>query len=884
MLDEYKQAVETFAAVQLEPYSAWVAEQYRTRRAAPKEINDPVWGTLTLSGLEVVVLDSPLLQRLRRIKQLGVAHWVYPAATHSRLEHSVGALVLAQRLLRAVNLGDGPIPDHYAKGIRVAALCHDIGHGVMSHVSENALAYVDSTEELRLEFTERHMTEAQLGEINSFLLVGSPAFADLLGIAQSVSGDTIGLPDATTFVQKCIIGARIDPAFPVLHQIVSGPFDADKLDYMTRDAYMSGVPVVTDVNRLIRKVRSTRISRAKTPPPIQRLSNMDTDIVSVIGIDRSGNRTVDELTLGRTLLFDKLYRHHKTRACEAMVTSVLVRIAQAAVDAGKPWEASMLALRLDDDLLMTGAIESSLDGYELSEDAQAVVADVIARLRDRRLFVRAVAFSRKMTSDPYDQDDEQARGLQELLAEIEDPIRRRGVADELAALTGQAIDTLGLGTVVADWPGDLRDYIWVDGVRSAEHLTSSSKAMLVTADGELIPFAAEAPETPQWATAYQQTRDAAFVFCPAEIAVPTALAAERFVREQYGVRLPRAGLVAARRSTSGTRDERVTLAAGGFYDASPAELRPLPARLIEGDVETLLTSVADHLRGYCPPLVRPDRAGHDLFDPARVRDFIQQFETDDLIDTALVVFGGVEIIDRHAVVRPLFDFLAAHPEFEEASLVVFGSAGDSSSIVTYFAMDAGARHPGLRVRELGEALMLDKPILFVDDIIGSGRQSAAIVRAWFGDTGLADELGEVRTVLPEPARSMLAAGRPGFCFAVGLEDGEGELTAALEGSGIGDFVVKVGRQEASLPTIFTAGEVTVAAREAFVSRCEAIGDALLSDQADEKRTERRLGYGNKGLLITFPYNTPSQALTCLWERGVVDGRPWTPLLPRRRKR
>ena len=884
MLDEYKQAVEAFAADLLEPYTAWVAAQYEGRTAAAKEINDPVWGTLTLSALEVVLLDSPLFQRLRRIKQLGVAHWVYPAATHSRLEHSVGALALAQRLLGAVNAGDGPIPDNYSKGIRVAALCHDIGHGVMSHVSENALAYVESTEQLRLEFTDAQKTEAQLGEINSFLLVGSPAFAEMLRVAEQASGDAIGLPQPTAFVQRCIIGARIDPAFPVLHQIVSGPFDADKLDYMTRDAYMSGVPVVTDVNRLIRKVRSVRISRARAPLTIQRLSDVNTDTVSVVGIDRSGNRTVDELTLGRTLLFDKLYRHHKTRACEAMVTAILVTLARAAVDAGRPWEAALLALRLDDDLLTTGAIESALDGYSLDDDARALVSHLTDRLRHRQLFIRAVAFSRKMTSDPYDQDDEQARGLQELLAEIEDPIRRRHVADEIATLTSEALDKLGLTSITSSWPGDLRDYIWVDGVRSAEHVTSSSKAMLVTADGDLVPFAAEAPETPQWATAYQQTRDSAFVFCPAEIAVPTALAAERFVREKYGVRLPRAALVAARRSASGGREERVKLAGAGFYDGSPSELRPLPARLIEGDVESRLTSIADHLRGYCPPLVKPDRAGHDLFDPARVRDFMQQFETDELIDTALAVLGDVEIIDRRAVVHPLFDFLADHSEFEEASLVVFGSAGDSSSIVTYFGMDAGSRYPDLRVRDLGEALMLDRPILFVDDVIGSGRQSAAIVRAWFGDTGLADELGESRAVLPAEARALLSARRLGYCFAVGLDGGEDELSGALTDSGVGDFVVKIGRDEASLPTVFTAGDVTEAARRAFVSRCEEIGDALLEGQAAEKRAERRLGYGNKGLLITFPYNTPSQSLTGLWERGVVDGRPWTPLLPRRRKR
>lgn len=884
MLDEYQEAVEALAAERLGPYTIWVAEQYESRQAPPKEINDPVWGTLTLSALEVLVLDNPLLQRLRRIKQLGVAHWVYPAATHSRLEHSVGALLLAQRLLGAVNAGDAPVSPSYAKAIRIAALCHDIGHGVMSHVSENALAYIDSTEQLRLEFTEVHKVEAQLGEINSFLLLGSPAFSSLLRVAEQASGDSLGLPEPAAFLQQCIIGGRIDPEFPLLHQMVSGPFDADKLDYMTRDAYMSGVPVVTDVNRLIRKVRSIRISRLKAPLPIQRLSTVDTDTIAVFGIDRSGNRTVDELTLGRTLLFDKLYRHHKTRACEAMVSAILVRLARAAVVAGKPWEAALLALRLDDDALMTGAISTALVGFGLDAESSEVVTYLTERLRNRMLFVRAVAFSRKMTSDPYDQDDEQARGLQELLADLEDPIRRRGVADKIADLTGAALAVLGLMPLISTWPGTLQDYVWVDGVRSAEHLTSSSKAMLITPEREVIPFVAEAPETPQWATAYQQTRDSAFVFCPPEIAVATALAAERYVRDEYGVRLPKSAIVASRRSASSARAERAALAAGGYYANSASELLPLGGRLLEGDADSLIASIATKLHGYCPPLVKPDRAGRDRFEPGRIRDFVQQFESDDQIDAALAIFGAIEMIDRRAVVQPLVQFLSEREMFREASVVVFGSGADSSSIVTYFAMDIGGRYPQLRVRELGDALMLNRPILFVDDIIGSGRQSAAIVRAWFGDTSLADELGEERRVLPPEARTLLKTANLGFCFAAGLEGGDTELGSALSDHGVGDVTIRVGRVETTLPSIFTAGDIPDTRRQNFIERCGDIGEALLGEQPVEKRRDRRLGYGNRGLLITFPYNTPSQVLTCLWERGVVDGRPWTPLLPRRRKR
>src|SRR5262249_50259284 len=156
-----------------------------------------------------------------RIRQLGVAHWVYPAATHTRLEHSIGALTLVQRLLAAANLNasnDAKIPPEYIDALRIATLCHDIGHGVMSHVSENALAYVEAAEEIGNEFTEAYSKEAALGEINAFFLVGSPAFADLLKIAQHVTKEIIKVSNLPDFIQKCIIGKKVDSKYPLLHQ------------------------------------------------------------------------------------------------------------------------------------------------------------------------------------------------------------------------------------------------------------------------------------------------------------------------------------------------------------------------------------------------------------------------------------------------------------------------------------------------------------------------------------------------------------------------------------------------------------------------------------------------------------------------------------------
>jgi HD superfamily phosphohydrolase len=882
MLDEYIHAIDALAAEHLAAYTAAIRNKYASRTATPKEFNDPVWGTLSLSALEVLLVDSPLIQRLRRIRQLGVVHWVYPSATHTRFEHSIGALHLTKRLLDSAAESGEPIPEHYCQLLRIAALCHDVGHGVMSHVSENALRYCEEVEDLLNEFAERHGREASLGEINSFLLVGTSAFTELIHAASDAAREAVVLPNHVQVIQDIIIGKRVDPEYPVLHQLISGPFDADKLDYMTRDAYMSGVPLVTDVNRLIRKVRSTRISLEHAPTTIQRLSTTATETVVVLAIHASGNRTLDELTLGRTLLFDKIYRHHKSRAFEVMVASMLTRLSKCAVDQGVPHLSALQALVFSDDELIEGAIPTDI-GFAVDEDTSSFIAGMARRLSNRDGFVRSIQFSRKMTDDPYDQDDVQALGLQELLTDSEDAIRRRKISLEIAAGTEEAISILGMDAVLEGWAGSLSDYIWLDGAGRVE-LTVPTKAMLLTDSGKVVSFEQEAPETPQWAIAYQQTRDSAIVFCPQEIVVPTALAAERFVRKTYGVRLPVEAIHGARSSHTRCRDERVLLAEAGYYDDCPSDLKPKPARLLRGDTEVHVKGIATRLHGYCPPLIDPEQAGRDRFHPGLIESFVEQFQDDELIDSGLNLLGQLHLIDRHDVVRPLLTFLGRNPEFERSSLVVLGSSADSSSIATYFGLDAAQRYPDLKIRDLGGALIDDRPILFVDDLIGSGRQAASVVHAWFGELGLAEEMGEARFQLLPAAQEGLKQSRIAFCFAAGLEAGPRTLNAALEEHGVSEALIHVGREEDQIPNVFGSGNLEESARQRFVERCGEIGVQLLVHQDPGLRDKRKLGYGNLGLLLTFPYNTPSQTLTCLWERGVVDGRTWTPLLPRRRKR
>src|SRR5882724_11954216 len=166
-------------------------------RRFPKTFNDPIWGVIEIYPAEVDLLDSPLLQRLRGVRQLGMAHLVYPGAGHDRLEHILGVVEAAERMYRAleknaehrrrftqgVETPPDPQDDHEA--IRFAALLHDVGHGPFSHATEPLIGARFTNE---LEACEKVCREAFAGvtkiahgELLSVLMIMSEPMAKVLG-------------------------------------------------------------------------------------------------------------------------------------------------------------------------------------------------------------------------------------------------------------------------------------------------------------------------------------------------------------------------------------------------------------------------------------------------------------------------------------------------------------------------------------------------------------------------------------------------------------------------------------------------------------------------------------------------------------------------------
>ena len=190
-----------------------------------RELRDPVHGFIARSDVEQQLIDSPVFQRLRRIRQLALASLVYPGALHTRFEHSIGAMYVAGRIADAVGL-----EDEEKRLVRLAALLHDVGHGPFSHVSEPILETFAS---VRPAEPSKQIHEALTKQI---ILTDK----DLARLLSDYDREKI---------TKILAGEYGDS---LVEGIVSGPLDADKQDYLLRDSYFCGVKYgLYDLDRLI---------------------------------------------------------------------------------------------------------------------------------------------------------------------------------------------------------------------------------------------------------------------------------------------------------------------------------------------------------------------------------------------------------------------------------------------------------------------------------------------------------------------------------------------------------------------------------------------------------------------------------------------------------
>jgi hypothetical protein len=248
-----------------------------------KRIFDPIHHFIELSTAEAGLLDLAPMQRLRRLRQLGLAYLAFPSAEHSRFTHALGALAVGTRAFdELVRHGreffnDAADVDYQRRLVRASLLLHDVGHGPFSHACEAVLGV-------------RH--EART--------------AELLRLPDVRSGLT-ALDVDPRDVLDLIVGES-ESRYPALRELVSGPnLDADRMDYLQRDAYFTGVATGRyDAEQLLASLRL-----------FERGGRV------VMGIDARGVVALESFVMARYMMFASVYFHHTTRIFERVLQDVL---------------------------------------------------------------------------------------------------------------------------------------------------------------------------------------------------------------------------------------------------------------------------------------------------------------------------------------------------------------------------------------------------------------------------------------------------------------------------------------------------------------------------------------------------------------------------------
>ena len=313
---------------------------------ANKIINDPVFGFIkSPRGLLYNIVEHPLMQRLNRISQLGLASVVYPGARHTRFQHSLGAFHLTSEAIMTLQQKGQFIFDSEAEAVLAAILMHDIGHGPFSHVLENTLIRGISHEDISLMMME---------QINNDM-------GGQLNLAISIfKGD-----------------------YPknFLHQLISSQLDMDRLDYLCRDSFYTGVTEGS--------VGSARI--------IKMLNVVDDALV----VDSKGIYSLENYLTTRRLMYWQVYLHKTAVSCEKVLVNTLLRakhLTQQGVDVFAPpslkyflqnnvdaeWFVSHEeALRMYEDLDDTD-IWSAMKAWRHSSDK--ILSTLATDMLDRRIF------------------------------------------------------------------------------------------------------------------------------------------------------------------------------------------------------------------------------------------------------------------------------------------------------------------------------------------------------------------------------------------------------------------------------------------------------------------------------------------------------------------
>ena len=284
-----------------------------------KILNDPIYGFITIPDTLIFdLIEHKYFQRLRRISQMGLSYLVYPGAHHTRLHHALGCMHLMQKAVRVLRFKGVSISNEEEQALLIAILLHDIGHGPFSHAMENSIVDKVNHEHISLLFME------QLNkEFNSSLTLAIQIF----------KGE---------YHKK------------FMHQLISGQLDMDRIDYLKRDSFYTGVSE-GNINS-------------------ERLITMLTVVNDGLVVEEKGIYSVEKFLVARRIMYWQAYLHKTSLVAEQLLIRILIRAKELVLNGQELFASSALSFFLKNKVGIEGFNDQVLDIFSLLDDNDIISA------------------------------------------------------------------------------------------------------------------------------------------------------------------------------------------------------------------------------------------------------------------------------------------------------------------------------------------------------------------------------------------------------------------------------------------------------------------------------------------------------------------------------
>jgi uncharacterized protein len=376
-------------------------------------------GTHQFHTHEIAIIDTPIVQRLRYISQLGLAYSIFPTARHTRFEHSLGVSIIADKMFKSLDdngqlefLNDNTLKKKNNLELRIAGLLHDIGHGPFSHVSEIIMSECESIKK-----EAKETKDCKPHELLAYKILQTDQFSDFFERLNK----TYKIKVSPKNIAGYIIGSVENPEKnQYLADIINGQCDADKLDYIARDSNFTGVKLALSLDRLLLSLEIGNVP-------------CYTGNSRKLLVSYKGMMPLEQILIAKIMLNYSIYLHQKVRAIDHMIIPLLRKILrEKKVIAGVAIETPLDFLKIDDyDILNLSSSDTKTN-------------EICRSIKMRKIFKRSLVISAKTI--------ERSENYSDLFADLMKYCER---PEDMNALNNALIERIGDGCTEFDVAIDL---------------------------------------------------------------------------------------------------------------------------------------------------------------------------------------------------------------------------------------------------------------------------------------------------------------------------------------------------------------------------------------------------------------------------------------------